>query len=473
MKGLVWFRQDLRIHDNPALFAALSHCDEVVAIYAITPKTWASHDHAPIKLKFWHDNLYHLQQALANHGIRLSIVKTDYFSELADKFAAMCQSEKIDALYFNEQYEYEEQRRDKDVSAKLKEMQIQIHTFHDQVIIPPGQILNSQGEPFKVFTAFKRQWLKQICAQQDWQLKSINQFTKRAITPDNMPADFGQTLPTASNLFPPGEAAALSKLHQFCKQAIFVYHQQRDFPASFGTSMLSPYLAAGVLSVKNCIVEILKVLNSHNLADIYAHEGPFTWLNELIWREFYKHIVYLYPQVCRHRPFLEKTKNIAWENQPTWLNSWKAGKTGFPIVDAAMRQLNETGWMHNRLRMISAMFLSKILLIDWRLGEKYFSEKLIDGDLAANNGGWQWCASTGTDAVPYFRIFNPITQSERFDPDGNFIRQYCPELSHLDNKIIHDPHGRQAKIIEAVYPKPIVDYKIRRTIALSVFKNLR
>ncbi len=202
------------------------------------------------------------------------------------------------------------------------------------------------------------------------------------------------------------------------------------------------------------------------------NEGAATWISELIWREFYNHIIHFHPDICRHKPFKLKTDNIPWRYDDNLLEAWKKGMTGFPIVDAGMRQLLQTGWMHNRLRMVTAMFLSKILLLDWRLGEKHFMEHLIDGDFAANNGGWQWCASTGTDAVPYFRIFNPITQSQRFDPTGDFIRRFCPELSHLDSKTIHHPFAFGVKPKELNYPQPIVDYKAMRQNTIELFKRL-
>ena len=219
------------------------------------------------------------------------------------------------------------------------------------------------------------------------------------------------------------------KLKAFCQEKIEAYQQNRDFPNINGTSQLSPYLAQGVLSARQCITAALDASELFDIENIKSHEGIATWVSELIWRESYYHIIHFYPDLCRHEPFRPKTDNIPWSYDNDLLDAWKKGMTGFPIVDAGMRQLLQMGWMHNRLRMITAMFLSKILLIDWRLGEKHFMEHLIDGDFASNNGGWQWCASTGLDAVPYFRIFNPTRQSQRFDPAGNFIRHFCPAKS--------------------------------------------
>ncbi|HAL67580.1 MAG TPA: deoxyribodipyrimidine photo-lyase, partial [Pseudomonas sp.] len=228
-------------------------------------------------------------------------------------------------------------------------------------------------------------------------------------------------------------------------------------------------LAAGVISPRQCLHAAL----AHNRGEFDSgSSGVQTWINELLWREFYKHILTGYPQVSRHRAFRAHTEALPWRNAPKEFEAWQQGRTGFPIIDAAMRQMLATGWMHNRLRMLTAMFLSKNLLIDWRLGERHFMRHLIDGDLAANNGGWQWSASTGTDSVPYFRIFNPVSQSQRFDPKGRFIRQWVPELQDIDDKNIHDP-GKCHGLIDAnLYPSPIVDLHSSRQRALQAFKEL-
>ena len=240
-------------------------------------------------------------------------------------------------------------------------------------------------------------------------------------------------------------------------------------PAEPGTSQLSPYLAAGVISIRQCLHAAL----GYNQGELDSGaSGATTWINELLWREFYKHILVGYPRVSMHRAFRPETEALPWRRAPYELEAWQQGRTGFPIIDAAMRQLRETGWMHNRLRMITAMFLSKNLLIDWREGERWFMRHLIDGDLAANNGGWQWSASTGTDSVPYFRLFNPTSQSQRFDPDGQFLRRWLPELQHLSSRDIHSPatHHNLFGVIE--YPTPIVDLGKSRARALDAFRNL-
>ena len=246
------------------------------------------------------------------------------------------------------------------------------------------------------------------------------------------------------------------------------YQQERDFPHLQSTSQLSPYLNIGAVSIRQCLQAVFR---KHNGCFHIDSPGQQTWLDELLWREFYQHILYQFPAVSRHQPFKHNTLKIQWRNAEQDLLAWQQGQTGIPIVDAGMRQLLQTGWMHNRVRMITAMFLSKNLLIDWRLGEKWFMQHLIDGNLAANNGGWQWCASTGTDAVPYFRIFNPITQSQKFDKDGDYIRTWVPELAHLDAKKIHEPYAyeHQQKLH---YPQAIVDLNSSRKRAIEAFKAL-
>jgi deoxyribodipyrimidine photo-lyase len=267
----------------------------------------------------------------------------------------------------------------------------------------------------------------------------------------------------SASLWPAGEDSARQRLNRFVAKPLFLYQAQRDFPALEGTSQLSPYLAAGMISARECFAAAL-IANNHELD--MGNQGAVIWMSELIWRDFYKDILVAVPRVSMNKAFKPETEKLRWRYDEHQLIAWQEGKTGFPIVDAAMRQLNATGWMHNRLRMGVAMFFSKNLFFDWRIGEAYFMSRLIDGDLSANNGGWQWSASTGTDAAPYFRIFNPIRQSERFDPKGDFIRQYCPELASLSSKEIHEPTNRLG------YPKQIVNLEQSRKDAIAAFKAL-
>ena len=270
-------------------------------------------------------------------------------------------------------------------------------------------------------------------------------------------------------LWPAGEKEARRRLDTFADEQISYYKNERDFPAKPGTSQLSAYLAAGVVSPRQCLHAALQ---SNQGEFESGNIGAITWINELLWREFYKHILVGYPRVSRHRAFRPETEALAWRDAPEDLAAWKEGRTGFPIIDAAMRQLLETGWMHNRLRMVVAMFLTKNLLIDWREGERFFMHHLVDGDLAANNGGWQWSSSTGTDAAPYFRIFNPVTQSEKFDSEGVFIKHWLPELAELNKKEVHNPASRRWPVWRGRLPAPIVDLKKSRERALAAFQSL-
>ncbi len=272
---------------------------------------------------------------------------------------------------------------------------------------------------------------------------------------------------TISQYWPVNDEAIHTRLQHFIADQVQYYKAERDIPSLDGTSQLSPYLNIGALSIRQCIQALFQDSNGYFQLN---HEGQQTWLDELLWREFYQHTLYDFPKLSKHQPFKDSTQNIQWRDAPKDLEAWQQGQTGIPIVDAGMRQLLATGWMHNRVRMISAMFLTKNLLVDWRLGEAWFMQHLIDGDLAANNGGWQWCASTGMDAAPYFRIFNPINQSQRFDPNGEYIKTWLPELAHLDAKTIHEPYAKHPNL-KLNYPKQIVDLKSSRARAIEAFKS--
>ena len=273
--------------------------------------------------------------------------------------------------------------------------------------------------------------------------------------------NFSSTIP--ASYWPGGEAIAHKRLKQFAQEKIDQYHAGRDFPAHNATSQLSPYLANGILSPRQCFTAAIQA-NHGKLTD--GQLGVDTWISELIWREVYKQILANFPRISMNQAFKQETEKWPWRHDQDLFSAWTKGQTGYPLIDAAMRQLHQTGWMHNRLRMVVAMFLTKDCFIDWRLGEKYFMQNLVDGDLAANNGGWQWAASTGCDAVPYFRVFNPVRQSERFDPEGVFIKTYCPELQSVPTKQLHDPFKHP---IGLNYPKPIIDYRNTRTFLKTLF----
>ena len=468
---VVWLRNDLRLNDNHALYAACrAENAKVLVLFIATPQQWQSHTMAAKQAEFIWQSLQDLQQSLASKGIALHLAECANFTDSVSLLLDFCLEYQADHLFYNYQYEVNERQRDVAVERLLPEHGITVQGFDDSVLLSPGSVLTGKGEMYKVFTPFSKALVKRLqaglpdCLPAPSVRQSGPLTTLLPLQPFNYPREAIDT-----TLFPAGEKNALHRLRTFCQQRVQHYAAQRDFPAEDSTSRLSVYLACGVLSPRQCLHRLL-----HEYPDALDNNVVFVWFNEVIWREFYRHLLVAYPSLCRHQPFIEWTDNIIWRNNPEQLLAWQQGKTGYPIVDAAMRQLNTLGWMHNRLRMITASFLVKDLLIDWREGERYFMSQLLDGDLAANNGGWQWAASTGTDAAPYFRIFNPTTQGERFDPHGVFIRRWLPELQHVPDKFIHQPHEWAIKFQQQLdYPAPIVEHKWARQQTLDAFETAR
>ena len=455
MRSLMWFRSDLRIHDNEALSRATQN-QQTIALFIVAHKEWENHNDAKLKLAFMWRNLQQLKISLERENIPLKIIEVDAWAEIPDRIEQLMLAHEISSLYFNHEVGINEVERDRAVYRQLKKRHLNIYHYHDKTLVKLGSILNGENHPYKVFTAFKKRLIEILQHSHfDNYAEIIAQHPMDLVSDD---LTFNPYHAFDDLAYKAGENAAFEILQEFLKEDIFNYHQNRDLLAIDGTSRLSPYLTLGVISVKALLKEAL-IINEGQFQT--GNEGVLTWMNELYWREFYYHIMWNFPQVSKNRAFQAKTENIPWRENESDFEAWKNGKTGIPIVDACMRQLKETGWMHNRGRMITAMFLTKNLLIDWRKGEAWFMQNLIDGDFAANNGGWQWSASTGTDAVPYFRIFNPITQAERFDPKGDFIRQWCPELSGLDHKQIHKAQQNA-----------IVDLKSSRLRAIEAFKSL-
>ncbi len=475
MKTVVWFRRDLRVRDNSALYEATSEKGRaVVALYIITPEQWQEHDDAPAKVHFWLENVRELKTELEALHIPLLVRETKRYDQIPRLITKLMAEVEADALYVNAEYEVNERGRDEAVRAALKKKGGKFLAFTDRVILAPDAIETGGGTPYTVFTPYRKKWTEHASESAPSVLpRARKQEKMRGISSDDVPEkvrgfDFTSARP---DLWPAGESAAKKKLSRFVKEKIEGYDDRRDFPAVAGTSTLSPCLAAGVLSPRQCF-EAARDANNGSIAG--GRKGIATWISEIIWREFYTHILYSYPRVSMHRPFRLDTERLIWNESDELYDAWREGRTGYPIVDAAQRQLVQTGWMHNRLRMVTAMFFSKDLFLDWRLGERHFMQNLVDGDLAANNGGWQWSASTGTDAAPYFRIFNPDSQSARFDPDAKFIKKFCPELADVDPKKLHNvakftPLERAA----CDYPEPIVDHKRARERAIDAFKNLK
>ncbi|MEH6550722.1 MAG: deoxyribodipyrimidine photo-lyase [Pseudomonadales bacterium] len=465
---LMWFRQDLRVADNTALsIAGEDPSASLYGLFIATPAQWRIHDMAPVREDFTLRHVQTLRESLAEFNIPLLYMEVKTFDDIPEVFNRLMEQHQFTHVYANHEYGWNEKKRDRAVIDTLEEYACDLHLFHDQTMLAPS-LKTQTGKPYTVFTPFKKSWLS------EWRSLRPNIGGKpiKQKPPDEVAS---MTLPIMSSTdhaarWPIGEQAATEFLQRFCLERIEDYKDYRDIPSVDGTSSLSPWLAAGVISARQCLNAALEANNGRLTGGL---PGIDTWISELIWRDFYIHILDSFPQVSRNQPFKEKTKAIVWRDNDADFNAWCEGKTGIPIVDAAMRQLNQTGWMHNRLRMIVAMFLSKQLLIDWRRGEQYFMQRLIDGNLASNNGGWQWAASTGTDAVPYFRIFNPVTQSQRFDPRGEFIKQYVPELTGITGKDIHLPSPVTRAAQAPDYPAPIVDLKYGRERALSAFASIR
>lgn len=468
MTALVWLRHDLRVHDNPALFKAAELGQGTVAVYVHCDAYVRLHTIAPVQLDFVRRHLHIMAKDLASLNIPLLIIRVQKPAEIAPELLRIAQSVQAEYCYFNAEYPLNELNRDIAVNQLLRDNGILVKRCHDRCVVPPGMIRNGQGDPYKVFTAFKKKWLQTM----------MPVAIKPLASPAKQPAVSGvatasideinqlfsaHELRDLSELWPAGENEAYRRLDLFIEKSLTHYLDQRDFPAIDGTSSLSPYFAVGSLSPRQAIAAVLAYTHGEWEG---GNAGANCWISELIWREFYQHVVVDYPQVCKRKAMQPHTEAFPWRYDKTLFAAWCEGKTGIPIVDAAMRQLNATGWMHNRLRMVVAMYLTKNCQIDWRWGEDYFMSQLIDGDFAANNGGWQWSASTGTDAAPYFRIFNPISQSERFDPNGDFIRKWIPEVAHLSNKHIHNPPAMNN------YPRPIVDLSASRKETIALFAQL-
>ena len=461
MKALVWFRRDLRDYDHAALAAALEAAETVYCVFVFDTEIL---DTLPSRqdrrVHFIRESLVELDAALRARGGGL-IVRHGRGSE---EIPALVRELGVDSVFANRDYEPQAKARDATVAERLAISGVSLQLPRDQVIFDGDDVLTQAGKPFTVFTPYKNAWLKR------WQLAPARPFDSegRLATP---PASGG--IPSLAELgfvpsnllevgIRPGMAGAAATWADF-QERLERYDEARDFPAVKGVSYLSVHLRFGTVSIRQLA----------HAAWQAGNVGAASWLNELIWRDFYFMILDRFPHVVS-RAFKPEYDAIAWDDWPEGLAAWRQGRTGYPLVDAAMRQIAHSGYMHNRLRMVVASFLTKDLGIDWRRGEAYFAEVLNDFDLAANNGGWQWASSSGCDAQPYFRIFNPVKQSEKFDPRGRFIRRYLPELGKVPDQFIHAPWKMDAAqqaacgvVIGRDYPHPIVDHDVARQRTLA------
>ncbi|MBC7429190.1 MAG: deoxyribodipyrimidine photo-lyase [Bacteriovorax sp.] len=469
-RSLCWIRRDLRLHDHYALREALNSASECLVAFIFDELILDKlHNKNDPRVTFIFDSLKEIEHELQKHGSSL-IVR---FGNPIEEIPKLVAEYKIDALFFNHDYEPYAKKRDDEVEKILRSKNVEVFHYKDHVFFEKKEILNGSGEIYKVFTPYKNKWLETFRSQDEHipdykcSLKKLSPLknSKNIIDHDWMTEiNFLET----PCILKGGSIEAMKRLHHF-KEFISNYKEARDIPALEQTSNLSSYIRMGNLSIRDMI----------RLAVEKDNVGYNTWLSEIVWRDFYQMILDAFPHVDK-KSFRPEYDNIKWLGRMTDFESWCDGQTGYPLVDSAMRCLNTTGMMHNRLRMVVASFLTKTLLIDWRLGEKYFAEKLLDYDMAANNGGWQWSASTGVDAQPYFRIFNPYNQSEKFDPKGIYIREWCPELANFSSKSIHSPHDTEMEeqlaagcFIGRDYPHPIVGYKQQRDRALSMYKAVK
>ncbi|CAN5407912.1 deoxyribodipyrimidine photo-lyase [soil metagenome] len=452
-KNLVWFRSDLRLDDNPALFQACQK-GETLAVFTTVADQWAAHDWGRPKIQFMLAGVRELHGQLAEVGVSLYVLECQRFDDCVGQVLKFAKQNGIERIYFSEEYEVNEQLRDAKLVRDSAGLGIECLAFPDQTILPIRSLRSPSDLPYKVFTPFKRNWQA---------LRAENGLPVVHQAPTGKPIEAPALPDSVRNAKPIIDASrteADRRLSRFLSDCARGYADGRNRVDQDGTSVLSPYLAAGIISARTCVQHLARHKD-------YESRGAQTWLSELIWRDFYRHITFEFPHVCKRQPFRPEAASIQWENDESLFVRWQKGQTGVPIVDAAMRCLNETGWMHNRHRMVVAMYLTKDLLIDWRWGERYFMNQLIDADFASNNGGWQWSASTGNDAAPYFRVFNPLLQAEKCDPNGDFVRNWVPELAELAGKAIHNPSDFDRDA--GGYPTPIVDHALARNRAISVY----
>jgi deoxyribodipyrimidine photo-lyase len=462
MRAIHWFRHDLRLRDNAALTAAAEQSDELVPVFILDDSLLHGGRSGEPRTRFLLDSVARLAGALEARGSRLVLRRGEPGAELEK----LLHETHAEILSFGRAYAPAALRRDARVRAAAARAGARVIECKDHVVFESREVLSTQDRPFAVYTPYRRAWERAY--EQDPQtplrapkLPPAPAGIVSVALPEAGPAHEGAAeIPTA------GEAAAERRLARFLDGRVGDYERLRDVPAEDATSRLSAHLRFGTISARTCIHAAREVA----AVDRAAAAGARKWIDELVWREFYWAILTEHPRVTRES-YRREFDCVRWNDDPEGFAAWCEGRTGYPIVDAGMRQLARTGWMHNRVRMIVASFLTKDLLIDWRRGEEHFYRLLVDGDPASNNGGWQWAASTGTDAQPYFRIFNPVSQGERFDPGGRYVRRFAPELAGVPDRFVHRPW--EAASPPADYPAPIVSHAERRILALQRYEAAR
>lgn len=462
---LIWFRDDLRVTDNAAVSAALN-CDgniQISAVFLTADSEWASYGYGANRLFYSEQLLTSLSKSLALLGVCLTVIRLKTYRDQVAWIQQFCATEGVSDLYFNQEYQWNERLRDRHVRENAASTTV--HTFVDRVLLQPSTVLTGDDRFYSVFSPFKRRWLS-IYQDQGTKPFTLPNRPRAPVEPGQWSSLYDRPDSDLSQ-FPITEEDAQRSLEDFVTLRLGQYDRARNQPDIRGTSRLSGALARGLLSPRQCIQAAEDIIQR----PIWEFpDNAFSWINELIWRDFYQHLLVGFPRLSKNRAFRLETEALVWRNIPAEIDAWKVGQTGIPIVDAGMRELRATGWMHNRVRMIVAQFLTKNLLCDWRIGEAHFMEYLVDSDLGANNGGWQWSASTGTDAAPYFRVFNPVSQGETHDTQTHYISNWIPELLTIPVKKRHAPWSG---LIPEGYTAPIVDLKSSRQRAIDAFKDLK
>lgn len=464
-KVIHWFRRDLRVTDNTALSEAVRRSEQVIPVFVLEDAWQTGPDVGAARAAFLLRSVESLRKSLEALGYPLVLRR----GKSVEVIPALAKELGVEAVFANRRYEPYALRRDAKIFNALNGMGVGFEVFKDAVAWEEREILTQAGNPFTVFTPYSKAWKARAMAPVHPKLPPAKgKFP--SIPSDAWPLDpgaLGHRL--TQSVQEPGEHAALETLQQFLAGPVFRYAELRNYPAEQGTSLLSAHLRCGTIGPRT-IYNRLKAAREQATPD--QQRNGDVWLSELIWREFYLQILVNFPHVTKgaYRPEYDR---LEWSTNEGHFKAWCAGMTGYPIVDAAMRCLNATGNLHNRLRMMVAMFLTKDLLIHWQRGEMYFMKQLVDGDMAANNGGWQWSAGTGTDAAPYFRIFNPVSQGEKFDAQGKFVRQWVPELAAFPDDLIHQPWEHPLMASGARYPSRIVLHEEQRPKCLAMFKAVK
>ncbi len=476
---LVWFRNDLRIADNPALDAAVKH-GSVIPVYIHSPQEdglWAPGGAS----KWWlHHSLTQLSECLTELGSKLIIREGNAIDELT----SLLEETEANAVFWNRRYEPAIIARDTQIKEHLRREGIEVGSFNSHLLFEPWTVQNKSGKPFQVFTPFWKSCLANA---------STDKLCDTAPTPRKLegPVKWPRSLKVSDlqlkpklnwadgfgEIWEPGETGAHKQLKQFLTETIFNYSESRNFPSQVGTSRLSPHLHFGEISPGQIFAAIKAAAEKKSVPEKAWRHWQF--VTELGWREFAHHLLFHFPQTPEE-PLRAEFKRFPWHTDTEALKAWQRGQTGYPIVDAGMRELWHTGWMHNRVRMIAASFLVKDLLLPWQEGAKWFWDTLVDADLANNTLGWQWSAGCGADAAPFFRIFNPVTQGEQFDPKGEYVRRWIPEIARLPDRWLHAPWQAPAEVLKSSgikfgksYPEPIVQHGIAREVALEAFQKLK